>query len=164
MMSKKTDDKLKYQVIFDEFLKSREWTDKYEIDVEKKAVTLITGINFSGGKSGRLIIEASDETDCVDVFIYFNLSCKEAKINEMAVLLNGIHCRWRFGLFTVFPDGIIRWSHRVDFEGSQPTGLSVDRIVQPGWDAASRFSDIIAAVALTRQSAADALTEYDNAE
>ena len=160
-MSNVTDNKLKYQIVLDEFLAAREWTDKYEIDLHNKTVTLTTTINFSGGNSGRLIIEASDKTDCVDVFIYFNLSCKEAKINEMTALLNGIHQRWIFGHFVVFPDGIVRWSQRVDFEGSQPSGLSLERIVQPGWDAASGFSDAIAAVALTRQSASDALKEYD---
>jgi hypothetical protein len=160
-MTKKTEGKLKYQIILDQFLKEREWSDEYEINSEEKAVSLNTGINICEGHSGRLIVEASDQTDYVDVYIYYSQTCKEAKLDEMAILLNGIHRRWHFGKFTVFKDGYIRWSHRVDFEGSQPTGLSLERIVQPGWTTTEKFADIIAAVALTKQSAADALAEYD---
>lgn len=160
-MDKKNDNNLKFQTVLDEFLKGREWTDEYEIDNDEKTVALNTAINICDGHSGRLIIEASDKTDCVDVYIYYNQTCKEAKLDEMAILLNAIHRRWQFGRFTVFKDGYIRWAHRVDFEGSQPTGISLERIVQPGWSATEKFADVIAAVALTKQSAADAIEEYD---
>lgn len=160
-MTKKSNSKLKYQAVLDEFLEGREWTDEYEIDLEEQTVTLNTQINLSNAHSGRLIIQASDETDFVDVHIYYTQTCKESKLDEMAILLNGIHRRWHFGRFMVFDDGYMRWSHRVDFEGSQPTGLSLNRIVQPGWDATEKFASVIAAVALTKQTAAEALKEYD---
>ena len=160
-MTKKSDSKLKYQVVLDEFLKGREWTDEYESDLEEKTVSLSSGITICDAHSGRLIIEASDITDFVDVHIYYNQNCKESKLDEMAILCNGIHRRWASGRFIVFGDGYIRWSHRVDFEGSHPTGLSLERIVQSGWNAAATFADVIAAVALTKQSAADALKGYD---
>ena len=160
-MINKSNSKLKYQVVLDEFLKERGWTDEYEVDTEEQSVFLDTQINISNGFSGRLIIDAKDQSDLVDVYIYYNQTCKENKINEMAILLNGIHQRWHFGRFMVFEDGYIRWAHRVDFEGSQPTGLSFERIVQPGWDATAKFASVIAAVALTKQSAAEALKEYD---
>ena len=160
-MGKKTDSQLKFQKVLDEFLKEREWTDEYEIDNEEQTVSLSSAINICEGHSGRLIIEASDRTDCVNVYIYYNQICKEAKLAEMAILLNGIHQRWQFGRFMVFEDGYIRWTHRVDFEGSKPTGLSLERMVTPGWSAMERFANVISAVALTKQSAADALKEYD---
>lgn len=160
-MTKKSNSKLKYQAVLDEFLEGREWTDEYEVDLEEKSVTLVTNINLSEAHSGRLIIQASDETDYVDVHIYYNQICKESKLDEMAILLNAIHCRWGLGRFMVFDDGYIRWTHRVDFEGSQPTGLSLNRIVVSGWDSTEKFANVIAAVALTKQSAAEALKEYD---
>lgn len=160
-MAKTSNSKLKYQVVLDDFLKGREWTDEYEVDIEKQSVLLNTEITICDGFSGRLIIEAKEKIDLVDVYIYYNQTCKEAKINEMAILLNGIHQRWHFGRFMVFEDGYIRWTHRVDFEGSQPTGLSLERIVQPGWEATAKFANVIAAVALTKQSATEALKEYD---
>ena len=160
-MTKKSDSKLKYQVVLDEFLKEREWTDEYESDLEEKTISLTSGITICDSHSGRLIIEASDRTDIVDVYIYYNQTCKESKLDEMAILFNGIHQRWALGRFMVLGDGYMRWSHRVDFEGSQPTGLSLERMVQSGWNAAERFADVIAAVALTKQSAADALKEFD---
>lgn len=161
-MTKKSNSKLKYQEVLDEFLEAREWTDEYEVDLEEESVLLNTQINISSGHSGRLIIQAYDQTDIVDVHIYYNQKCKESKLDEMAILMNGIHRRWHAGRFMVFDDGYIKWSHRVDFEGSQPTGLSLNRIVQPGWDAAEKFANAIAAVALTKLSAAEALKEYDD--
>ena len=98
-MTKKTEGKLKYQIILDQFLKEREWSDEYEINSEEKAVSLNTGINICEGHSGRLIVEASDQTDYVDVYIYYSQTCKESKLDEMAILLNGIHRRWHFGKF-----------------------------------------------------------------
>jgi len=160
-MTKKSDGKLKYQIVLDEFLKEREWTDEYESDLEEKTISLETVITICDSHSGRLIIEASDRTDLLDVHIYYNQTCKESKLDEMAILFNGIHQRWGLGRFTVLEDGYMRWSHRVDCEGLQPTGLTLERMVQPGWNAAKKFADVIAAVALTKQSAADALKEYD---
>jgi hypothetical protein len=160
MLKKVTSMELKYQTILNEFLKNRDWSDQIEINSEEKLVSLATAINING-HSGRLIIEASDKSDFVDVYVYYNQLCKESKINEMAILLNGIHQRWVYGHFTVFEDGYVRWSHRVDFEGSQPTWTSLERIVQPAWTATEKFADFIAAVSLTKQTAKEALDEYD---
>ncbi len=143
---------------------SRCWTDEYEVDSEKKTISLTATLDITPEQKGRLIIEARDELDIVDVYFYYDLKCKETKLEQMALLLNGIHVRWHFGRFEVFPDGYVRWRHRVDFEGSQPTGLSLERIVGPGWDATGKFADVIAAVALTKLSAAEALEEYDAQE
>jgi len=60
-------------------------------------------------------------------------------------------------------DDRIRWVHRVDFEGSSPTGISVERIVGPAWGRVSAFTDPICAVAITKQSAAEAIEEFDSA-
>lgn len=157
----KTDEKLKYQIILDDFLKIRGWTDEYEVDLEAKSVSLSTKLNISEGHSGTLIIEASDRSDLVDVYIYYGITCKKEKQDELIRLINSIHQKWHYGHFIVFPDGYIRWSHRVDFEGSQPTGTSLDKIVSPAWGAVEKFADAIAAVALTKQSATEALDEYD---
>jgi hypothetical protein len=152
--------KLKYQAVLEEFLAAREWKDEIEIDAETKSVKLAAGISIAG-QDGRLFIEASDVTEYVDAFIYFEFRCRENKLDQMAILLNEIHRRWLFGRFICFPDGVVRWTHRVDFENSSPTGLSIERIIKPGWDAAERFLEPISAVALTKQSAKDAIAEFD---
>ena len=62
------------------------------------------------------------------------------------------------------PDGRVCWHHRVDFEGSQPTGKSVEQIVSAGFSGIQEFNDVISAVALTKQTAAEAIEEYDSAQ
>jgi hypothetical protein len=82
----------------------------------------------------------------------------------MALLLNQLHTRCKYGTFVAFDDGYVRWQHRVDFEGSEPTAISIQRIVGPGWNIAEQFIDPISAVALTKQSAKEALEEFDEAQ
>ena len=50
-MTKKSDSKLKYQVVLDEFLKEREWTDEYESDLEEKTISLTSGITICDSHS-----------------------------------------------------------------------------------------------------------------
>lgn len=152
-----------YQKVLKEFIDAREWSDELEVNPETSQVCLSTGINI-GSQSGRLIIEADGKTAILDVFIYYELKCKESKLEQMALLLNGIHQRWAYGRFVVFPQGQIRWQHRVDFEAGNPTGKTVNNMVQPGWDAVGLFADVISAVALTKQTAEEALAEHDEAQ
>jgi len=151
---------INFQEVLNEFLKLREWTDELNVDPETSIISLNTEIQIEG-QDGRLIIEANPESQIVDVFIYYSIMCRENKINELALLMNQIHHRWAFGRFEVYESGHIRWRQRYDFEGTKPTGLSIDRIVQPGWDAVGKFFDLIAAVALTKTTALQAIEEYD---
>jgi hypothetical protein len=152
--------KLKYQVLIEEFLAGREWKDELELDLDEQTAMLKTGVTIAGQK-GRLIVIGCDKTDFVDVHFYYDFQCREAKLEQMAILLNEIHQRWKFGHFISFADGHIRWSHRIDFEGSSPAAISIERIVQPGWDTAEHFINPIAAVALTKQGAKEAMAEFD---
>jgi hypothetical protein len=154
---------LKYEKIINEFLKAREWEDELEVDLENKCVTLRTGVNSDGG-SLTLIIEAFDEADIVDVFIYYGFNAKKAKIEQTTVLMNELHLRWRAGRFMVLPDGRVRWTQRVDFEGSTPTGKSIEQMVSAGFGAVERFNDVISSVAVSKQTAAEAIAEYDSAQ
>jgi hypothetical protein len=155
---------MKYKALLEAYLAAREWQDELSIDEEHEAVRLDTGVSV-GEQSGRLIIEAYEKTEFVDVFIYYkSFNCKTSKFGEMLKLLNSIHLRVRYGRFELVDDGIIRWFHRVDFEGSSPTTTSIHQIVQPGWNIAERWVDVFAAVALTKQSAEDALEEMEIAE
>jgi hypothetical protein len=56
---------------------------------------------------------------------------------------------------------MVRWQLVVDFEGANPTGITIQRNFQPGWDAVEFYVNPVSAVALTGQTAADALREHD---
>jgi hypothetical protein len=155
---------LKYKKLLSDFLAKRKWKDKIKVDSDKR-LTIDTGIDL-GEQTGRLIITADPKIEIVDVFIYLdlnlNLKCQPKKMEQMAILINEIHARhWQFGRFQVCSEGIIRWQFRVDFEGSSPSGLSIERIVGSGWECVSRFYNILISVALTKQTAKEALVEFD---
>lgn len=163
-MGKSSSTKLKYQGVLEQFLAGREWQDELEVDAEEKTITLVTGINMEEQRA-RLIVRAGEDVELVDVHIIYGFSCKENKHPEMAMLLNAIHLRYMYGRFVLdVEDGEVRWHHRVDFQGSEPTGQSIDQIVGPGWNIAETFASTIAAVALTKQTAADAIAEFDESQ
>lgn len=148
-----------------EFMSARGWEDELEFDPAEGKTALNTGINLGEQSGGRLIVEAYDQARFIDVFIYFGIKCKESKYEEMCILLNELHARNNYGRFQCFRgEGHIRWMHRVDFEGGSPTGRSVEVIVGPGWDVAGHFAGPIAAVALTKQTAFEALRDFDEAQ
>lgn len=151
---------LMYERILQEFKKIREWDDEIIVEEDGKSVSLSTGVDIKS-QNGRLIIEASDANDIVDVFFYYGIECRKEKYEQMCILLNAIHQRWGYGRFELGDKGFIRWRHRVDFEGAQPSGTSIERIVQPGWDAVIKYADLVSAVALTKQTAADAIEDFD---
>ncbi len=163
-MSDSESDKMKYQALLEEYLEAREWEDELSVDEENRAVQLNTGVTIAG-QSGRLIIEAFDRLEIVDVYFYYSsVTCRESKFDEMLKLLNSIHMRTRYGRFELLDDGTVRWFQRVDFEGSSPTIQSLNQMVQPGWDVVGKWAEAVAAVALTKQTAAQALEEHDEAQ
>lgn len=153
--------KLRFQTLLEDYLAAEGWDDELEVDTAARSVTLGTGIG-TGNLECSLIVEASDETECVAAYVYYRrVKCKESKIPEMCQLFNLIHIESGAGLFSVLPEGHIRWSHHVDFEGSTPTAVSLQRLVHPGLSAAARFVEPITAVALTRQTALEAWAEFN---
>lgn len=152
--------KLKYEAILEEFMALREWADDLQVDEDDMSVTLNTAVSFES-QSGRLIVEASDKADIVKVYFYYAVACKESKFNEMSLLFDELHRRIFFGRFVRVGEGRVRWEHFIDFEGSGPTGQSVERMVDSGWRIVAEYAPVISAVALTKQDAAEALAEFD---
>ena len=154
--------KIKYIEIMEQFLAHKEWDDEFEVNEENAQVTLESGLTI-GDQQGKLFVELNYDSDMVDVYIYYGFRCKKNKSDEMIKLFNDVHLRFALGRFELLPDGRIRWRHRVDFEGSIASGISIDRIVQPGWNCTERFVETIVAVAMTNQTAAEAIEEHDEA-
>lgn len=159
----------KFYSVMKEFLSLQEWQDELNVDQESGVVSLDTGVGL-GDHKGRLIIEAVDKIEVIDAFIYFrDLRCKPTKKMEMSWLFQRIFGTRNFSfgrleLIEVEGEGLhIRWRHRVDFEGSAPSGKSVRMLIAPGWEMMAEFADCIAAVALTKQTAEEAFAEWEEA-
>lgn len=156
---------LKYEKEMQEFLSICKWDDvELKVDTENQQVIMATEITISG-QDGRGRIEANSDNDIFDFYIYMlTLKCKAKKIEQMKILLTEIHDRWaigRFEYFTIDDSFHVRWRHRVIFEGCTVSGLTIQKNFQAGWDAAERFFDTLSAVALTNQSAEEAIAEYE---
>jgi hypothetical protein len=164
-----TDKESKFHSVMRDFLSLQEWQDELKVDQESGVVSLDTGVGL-GDHNGRLIIEAADKIEVIDAFLYFrDLRCKPAKKMEMSWLFQKIFGTRNFSfgrleLIEVEGEGLhIRWRHRVDFEGSAPSGKSVRMLIAPGWEMMAEIADCIAAVALTKQTAEEAFAEWEEA-
>ena len=156
--------KLKFQVVLEEFLSIREWEDELKVNEEEQSVFLATLLTIGGYSGGKLIIEASDKSEIAAVFFYLPFECKDAKRSEMMLLLNELNTRGKnggYGCLQLIDDARIRWVQKVDFEGSSPSGRSIDLMVGPGWDRCATFIEAIRSVAVTKKSASQALEEFD---
>ena len=169
-MGAKSEVKFKYEKVLKEFLDVREWEDELDQDVEKGEISLNTNITFANGQDMRLIIEGNNN-GLLRVFWYFDsFLCKKEKFPEMLSLLNSLHMR--IGIFGTFnlinlPDspsnGKIRWLYKADFEGIDVTLDTLHLITNPSNEIVENYGELISAVALTKQSASDALKEFDEA-
>ena len=154
---------LKYEAVMEDFLSVVGWTDQLDIDGEAKTITLATSLSIAE-LNGRLIIEAQDSNDIFDFFIYFLINCKNNKKEQIELTLCYINANWLLGTFVLINQAgnyYVRWQHRVDFEGSSPSGITIKNNFQPGWNAVERYASLISAVALTNQSANEAIAEYE---
>ena len=155
---------LKYEKEMQEFLSLMQWEDELDVDAEKGMVSLSTGLSIDG-QSGKLIIEANSNNDIFNIKIYFNnLIVKTKKIEQMKLLIAEINSRFRLGKFSHFDnDGSITifWQQVIDFEGGSLSALTIKNNFQPGWNSAVMYSSAFASVALTNQSAEDAMAEFD---
>lgn len=153
----------KHEVAMQTFLAEMEWTDdKLQYDVEHEFVCLNTSIAINGNNH-QLIVESCDN-DIIDVYVYLRyLSVKLCKDDQMHILLSKLNSRLRVGAFQ-FVRGtdwhFIRWHHATDFEGSNPTGTTIRHQVITGLQTVEDHTDPIAAVALTNQTAEQALDEF----
>ena len=89
----------------------------------------------------------------------------------MLVLLNALHMRVGvFGTFNLInlPDspsnGKIRWLYKADFEGVDVSLDTLHLITNPSNGLVEQYGEVISAVALTKQSASDALREFDESQ
>ena len=91
--------KLRFHTLLEYYLAAEGWDDELEVDAEARSVTLNTGIG-TGNLEFSLIIEASDQTECVDAYVYYRrVKCKESRLSEMCQLFNLIHIESRAFFF-----------------------------------------------------------------
>ena len=143
-----------------EFLAFREWEDEIEFNESSDEWYVGTGVSI-GEHSGKLIVEGCDRTGVVGIYFYFLTKCKDAKIGEMAKLLNWVNYSSFMGNFECLPDGSVRWKLKFDSENAALNGVGLSQNVQHGWDVAGTYADVIMTVAFTKTLADDAITEFE---
>ena len=153
----------KHEAAMQTFLTEMDWTDDtLEYDFENEFVYLNIPITINGSIH-QLIVE-SRENDLIDVYVYLrHLSVKPSKDEEMHILLSKINSRLRIGAFQFIREAdwhFIRWHHATDFEGSNPVGATIRHQVITGIQTVEDHADPIPAVALTNQTADQALEEF----
>ncbi len=163
LMIHNADTPFKYEAAMQAFLAEMEWTDTLDCNFDDEFVCLNTQISI-GGNNHQLIVECR-ENDLIDIYVYLrHLSVKPSKDDQMHILLSHLNSRIRVGAFQFVREAdwhFIRWHHATDFEGSNPTGTTIRLQVVTGLNTVHDHADPIAAVALTNQTAATAIDEFN---
>ena len=148
------------KAILQEWLDSRGWDDELIVSDDGTEVSLRTGIELDEN-SWNLFVDANNQSCLVGFFLYSSFKVKTAKRAEACLLVNEINDRMRLGRFVVRDNGQIQYRQQVDFEAAEPTSRSMELMAVPAFSFCETYNSTLAAVALTKQTAADAIAEFD---
>ena len=157
--------KSNFKNLIEFFLKDREWEDSLGSN-DSGEVVLDKEISLSD-RQGKLILEASDEGEYLDIFIYLlSMQCKNEKMPEMFRLLNTINQQMMLGKFSIFEGDkrFVRWQYRLDVTGLTCSVESIDYLVSAGAEHVEYWTDPISTVALTSLGMEEALAEFESAK
>ena len=137
-----------------DWLTSKEWNDEIEIDEGRKAsrVQTVVGIENQGHK---LFLEVKEDTDRFSVYMYSPFNVSPAKMPEMARVLNRINISNALGRLACSDDddaNPVQFHSIVDVEGGALSVTQIDTMVSASIHAFERYGELLAAVALTKQS------------
>jgi len=152
----------KHEVALQTFLSEMGWDEEIDREREGDFISVRMAITI-GGNDNLLIIDAH-QNDIIDVFVYMRfLNVKSSKLDQMHILLSLINSEIRIGGFQFVqkPEWeVVRWHHSTDFEGSNPNHVTLRQQVVTGLNTVEEYSDTIAAVALTNQTAHAAMKDF----
>lgn len=143
------------------FLAEREWEDADRTELEAGQVSFSTKIR-SHNQIYTIFIEVFPKTQCIGVFIYSGFCVDSGAMPEMALLLNHINRRVSNGWLSVEGEGSpVQFKQLFDSEGIGAAPKVIKSMVDCGFDTFSRFGAALAAVAMTRLSAAEAIARLE---
>lgn len=152
----------KHEIALRAFLSEMGWDEEIDHDRENEFISVRMPITI-GGNDNLLIIDAH-QNDIIDVFVYMRfLNVKSSKLDQMHILLSLINSQIRIGAFQFVQKPqweVVRWRHSTDFEGSNPNHVTLRQQVVTGLNTVEEYSDTIAAVALTNQTAHAAMEDF----
>ncbi len=152
----------KHEIALRAFLSEMEWDEEIDRDRENDFISVRMPITI-GGSDNLLIIDAH-QNDIIDVFVYMRfLNVKSSQLDQLHILLSLINSQIRIGAFQFVqkPEWeVVRWHHSTDFEGSNPNHVTLRQQVVTGLNTVEEYSDTIAAVALTNQTAHAAMEDF----
>jgi hypothetical protein len=153
---------LKYEALFQEWLKSREWDDELEIDQENKSTQLGTMLEVNG-QGYEVFLQGSDESDVVRVILYPPYIVRENKRNEACILTNEINQRIK-GKFLIFADdGKFQFFDSVDLRGTSPSVVTIENLAGLAMEICAFWDPHLAAMAMTKITTAEILEEISKA-
>jgi hypothetical protein len=144
-----------------EWLNEREWDDKINIDEENQASSL--NFTFSIKDQGfNVWIETDEKREYFKVYYYVPFNALSKKFNECTILFNEINKRSRAGAIYLHDNkGVICWRHIIDFEGTDPSIITIQNAFDAGASTLDAWFDEITEVALTKSSAQEIIEQLD---
>lgn len=137
------------------WLVSENWEDEIDVADDRKAARVSTqfGIN---NQSHRLFFEIDEASETFSVFFYSAVNIPPARMPDTVRVLNRINMRLRLGRLGCHDDedaNPVQFLARIDVEGGALVPDQVRNMLGAGIATMKQYSQLLAAAALTRQSA-----------
>ena len=150
-----------FLTVMQQYLAQEGWGDEIAIDEDDDAL-IKTTLSFDG-QTHPLYIEGLTSIQNFKVHLYSSFSVPPHRQDEIAILLNFINVRLflgRFALRISDEAAPIQFLSSFDMEEGEMSAKMIFNMVGAGVHALSRYRDSLAAVALTKTSAREAINEF----
>ena len=147
--------------VLSEWLIQEEWEDEIEVQDDRKSSHVVTSMSIEY-QSHKMYLEADETKEWLSVYLYGPVKVPPDRFGEMSRLLNLINHRLGLGRIVCIDeeDGKrVQFLARVDVEGSVLRPKQIDNLVRAACGTFRNYGSIIAAIAITKQSAQDGWAE-----
>lgn len=149
-----------FLAVMQQYLANEGWSDDIAI-AEDGDASIKTTMRFDG-QTHQLYLEGWASIQTFKVYLYSSFSVPPRRQDEIAVLLNFINLRLGLGRFALrYCDEAapIQFLASVDVEEGEISVKMISNMIGAGVHSLSRYRDFLAAVALTKTSAKEAINE-----
>ncbi len=137
---------------------SEEWEDDIGVSADRQAARVSTQFKIND-QAHRLYFEIDEASETFSVFLYSPVNVPPSRMSDMARILNRINMRLRLGRLGCRDDedaNPVQFLVRIDVEGGALVPEQIGNMLGAGIGTMSQYGQLLAATALTKQSA-DAL-------
>ncbi len=150
---------MKFKSYIEDWVEAQGWEDPVEQEDAKSRLSFNLDVS---DQTFRVFIEGDDEKQWLELYMYAPFNVKTDKSDEILKLFNHIHHSTYYGRLVLLNDGRIQYKQIISLIDTEPSPMVLDRMYRTGVQVFENWLDELAALALTKQTYADLVKEWDS--